>query len=409
MIKDSIKILITGDYHVTNKMADHLEKRENPAEVFGDFQALIKNTDIAITNIEFPLTTSDNQYLKVGMTAKARPSCLRALKDAGFTIASIGNNHSYDYRTDGIKDTISNCTQYGLDTVGADVDYESSRRILYKEVKGKKIAFLNFAENEFSTSNAYRGGANPLDLIENVRDIRTAKANADYVIVIVHGGPDFSHYPNPSFVKQNRFYAEEGASAIVCHHTHWVSSYERHQGVPIFYGLGNFTYPIENEIQRNETLVLELELMDDRIDYVITPGIFNVKEMRLELIKGDRRIEFNQRMIEINKALTDPQLLKEKWGEYIEQEKIRYLVQISNIPNIIFKVLRKLHLQGLLRILLFNGKLRYISIWNIIRCEHHRDAILYIFDEMFKDYNHQPKKISKFKKLFFNVSVEETR
>jgi poly-gamma-glutamate synthesis protein (capsule biosynthesis protein) len=408
-MKERIKILITGDYHVTNKMADYLEKQDKPAEVFGDFQDKILKADIAITNIEFPVTESTNQFIKVGMTAKARPTCLRALQDAKFSIATVGNNHSYDYKQEGIEDTISNCKSYGLDTVGTGLDYESSRRILYKDIKGKNIAFLNFAENEFSTSNLYRGGANPLDIIENVKDIRKAKQNADYVIVIIHGGPDFSHYPNPSMVKQNRFYAEEGASAVVCHHTHWVSGYEKHQGVPIFYSLGNFTYPIKNETERNETLVLELLLDEGEVDFNVTAGFFNVDKMRSEFITDEKLEVFNERMELINNTLHDPVLLKKKWGEYIEKEQIRYLALMSNIPNIFFKVLRKIGLQRLLNGLILNGKLRYIPIWNIIRCEHHRDAILYIFDEMFKDYNHKPKKISKFKKLFFNVSVEETR
>jgi poly-gamma-glutamate synthesis protein (capsule biosynthesis protein) len=404
-----IKLLITGDYHVTNRMADYLEEQGNPAIIFGDFQEKIRNADISIVNIEFPITSSDNQYIKVGMTAKARPSTLRALQSAHFNIATVGNNHSYDYKEEGILDTINNCKKYGLETIGTGIDYSSSRRILYKDIKRKKIAFLNFAENEFSTSNDYRGGANPLDIIENVKDIRRANELADYVIVIIHGGPDFSHYPNPSMVKQNRFYAEEGASAIICHHTHWVSGYERHNGVPIFYSLGNFIYPIKNEIERNETLVLELLLKEGEVHFEVTSGLFNVDKMTLEFMEGDVLEKFNQRMAIINDTLKDSVLLKQKWGEYIEKEQIRYLSLMSNIPNILFKVLRKLRLQKLLNILLLRGKLRYIPIWNIIRCEHHRDAILYIFDEMFKEYNHKYKKISKVKKFFFNVSIEEKR
>ena len=52
----------------------------------------------------------------------------------------------------------------------------------------------------------------------------------------------------------------KSASAIICHHTHVVSSHEVYNGVPIFYGLGNFVYPIQYEEVRNYTLITEFLL-----------------------------------------------------------------------------------------------------------------------------------------------------
>ncbi len=76
------------------------------------------------------------------------------------------------------------------------------------EKEGLKIAILNFTENEWSSATKDKGGANPLDIIDNVRQIKTAKANHDKVICVIHGGHEHYNLPSPRMQKQNRFYAK---------------------------------------------------------------------------------------------------------------------------------------------------------------------------------------------------------
>jgi len=48
-------------------------------------------------------------------------------------------------------------------------------------------------------------GANPLDIIDNVNQIKAAKATHDKVICIIHGGHEYYHLPSPRMQKQYRF------------------------------------------------------------------------------------------------------------------------------------------------------------------------------------------------------------
>jgi len=48
-------------------------------------------------------------------------------------------------------------------------------------------------------------------------------------------------------VKQYRFYAENGADAIVGHHTHCIGGYEIYKDVPIIYSLGNFLFTLPSK------------------------------------------------------------------------------------------------------------------------------------------------------------------
>ena len=84
-------------------------------------------------------------------------------------------------------------------------------------------------------------------------------------------------------------------------------------------------------------------------------------------------------------------------------------MQISNIPNFVYKVFKKTKTLKVLDKIVSCCNLRFISIWNIIRCEHHRDAILYLFDEIFKDDIKVQNRLNKIKRRLFSISIEETR
>ena len=69
--------------------------------------------------------------------------------------------------------------------------------------------------SEFSFANSEHGGANPMDLIDNVHQIRNARNNADHVLLIVHGGHEYNHYPCPETLKRYRFYAEMASRSSI--------------------------------------------------------------------------------------------------------------------------------------------------------------------------------------------------
>jgi poly-gamma-glutamate synthesis protein (capsule biosynthesis protein) len=185
---------------------------------------------------ECPLTLSSNAIEKIGPNLKAHPDIANVLGAAGFG----ANNHIYDYGQQGLLDALKILKNSGLAYVGAGVDLKEAQEPFFTEIKGVRLSFINIGEIEFSSAGPGRGGANPMDLIDNFHQIQNAKRNADHVIVIIHGGHEYYHYPSPQTLKRYRFYAESGASVVIAHHTHCIGGYEVYKGVPIFYSLGNF-------------------------------------------------------------------------------------------------------------------------------------------------------------------------
>src|ERR1019366_5476626 len=90
-------------------------------------------------------------------------------------------------------------------------------------------------------------------------DILEARKVGDRVLVVLHGGNEYFPLPRPGLRKELRFLAENGADAIVMHHSHVPAAYEIWKKIPIFYGLGNFQFTLTvNHRAWSEGLLLQL-------------------------------------------------------------------------------------------------------------------------------------------------------
>ena len=271
-MNNEIKLLITGDFCPVNRV-NNLAISGDYITVFNDLLPIIRRSDLSITNLECPLTTTQKRIVKTGPHLKAERSAAKMIADAGFKLVTLANNHILDYGLDGLKSTIQACEEHSIHFVGAGLDYISARAVKYLQIKEYVVAILNFAENEFSTSNDKNPGANPFNPFDNYYDIQEAKKNADLVIVLFHGGHEMFNLPSPRIKKTFRFYADAGADVILSHHTHCYSGYEIYGGVPIFYGLGNFIFDKKSKINSEWNYGYAVEVIFNKvtINYNLIP------------------------------------------------------------------------------------------------------------------------------------------
>jgi len=205
-----MRILISGDFYIADSF-------QNQPLIDQSVKQLFATADYRIINLEAPLTanTSKNRILKTGPHLRsAAETILPYLKQLKVNMVTLANNHVLDYGTIGLSDTFNNLQGNGIDYVGAGHNIQEATKQVTIEKGGMKIAILNFGENEWSIAGEDEPGANPLDIIDNVNQIKITKATHDKVICIIHGGHEYYHLPSPRMVKQYRFYAENGADAI---------------------------------------------------------------------------------------------------------------------------------------------------------------------------------------------------
>lgn len=371
-MSDAIKILVTGDFCPINRV-EKLAVDGQYASVFNDFHSVFEGNDLNVTDLECPLSDSPFRLNKTGPHQFAHPDTVNLLPYAGINLVVLANNHIIDLGKAGVTDTLNSCRKVGIETIGLGENETEARRYYIKEIKGKKLAVLNFSDNEFLTTPDKSVQANPLHLIHNYQDIQDARRKCDYVLVIVHAGNEFYHLPSPRTKELYRFFVDAGADAVIAHHTHCFSGYEIYREKPVFYGLGNFIYdnPAKQNGDWNEGFVVKLLFNDGKIGFEIiplrqgnaVPGVFKLDEaesnaffkkmeQRNQIIQNDDELELSfQQYCQSVSNMYDA-FLEPYWGKYIHKLK-----SLGLFPRLLNRRKRLLYL-------------------NLIRCESHRDVLM---------------------------------
>ncbi len=267
--KPEIKEDITVNLKATGDIMFHpsqLDGAYDPATKTYDFRNSFKavkelflNADIAIGNFE-GTTAGNSVYAYQGYPLFNAPDeVLDAIKEAGFDVLSTVNNHCLDTRKAGVIRTIEQIKARGMDTVGTYVS-KPETRVLMKDVKGIKIAFLAYTE----MVNGLESTMKPEDLNSMINivneekifeDIAYAKEkNADIIIASMHWGDEYARVQAGRQEVLADKLLSAGVDIILGSHPHVIQPAQRleYDGKTkyVIYSMGNF---ISN--QRIETLV----------------------------------------------------------------------------------------------------------------------------------------------------------
>jgi hypothetical protein len=365
---DKIDVLITGDFFGGNGVAALIDNK-NYDDLFGGILPEIRAANISITNLESPLfDILLPKIKKTGPALRAKTNILAALQYAGFNVLTLANNHILDYGAKGLDETITAIEATNMDYVGVGGSLAEAKTIKYVKEGNYKVAIVNFCENEWSTADVDNAGANPLNPVENFYDIKEAKNNADKVIVIFHGGIEFSPYPSVTFKNTCRFFVDAGADAVVCHHTHFMSGYEKYNESLIFYGIGNFIFdnPTYQNHAWNYGYAVKLKFDFGKVDYELIPYKQCNGQMGVALLCAEEKIEFQNKLSHLNYAISNNEILEQELNLFAEKNKAKYFSYLQPYSN---RILIGLFKRGLIPSMFSAAKYRLVL--NIIRCESH--------------------------------------
>lgn len=376
MSRETVKILITGDTHLGGGRVKEYAQQKDKETLFGEFLPVIKNSDLSITNLESPVIDKGEPIPKTGPNLKSPLSTLGVLKEAGFNLVSLANNHIMDYGAEGLKSTLKNCQEQEIKTVGAGVSLQEAIQPAIIEMNGVDFAIINIAENEFGTTVDDTPGCHPLDPVRNYYAIQEAAQRADYVIVIVHGGHEHYELPSPRMKRTYRFFVDAGANAVVGHHTHCISGYELYKEAPIFYSIGNFLFDHSSKNKPEPTswhygMMVQLEISESKVDFSLLPYIQNWDKPGLQKLDDAASSSFRENLNSLNKIISDDKELEKHFNEFTEKEMRRYSSYIEPHSS---RVLHALRNRSLLPSFLSERKKRLLL--NLTRCEAHRDLLI---------------------------------
>jgi len=377
-----MNVLITGDLYVSDLFRDR--------DLCGpSIDSLFSAADYRIVNLEAPITggAGGRGIRKTGVHLRtSAPALLPLLGRLGVDLATLANNHIMDYGRAGLAETLEALRQAGIGAVGAGLDPGEAARPATLERGGLRVSVLNFGENEWSSAGPGRAGANPSDVVENVKRIREARSGSDFAVVVIHGGLEDFPYPTPRMVREYRFYAENGASAVVGHHPHRVGGMEVHQGAPIFYSLGNFLFTQPSDLDEWYTgAVLSLRFRRGEAPaWRLTPVAQSKEDFSLGVLEGEPGAAVMRAVDAYGRTIADEALLGREWESFLGRYA-RYYANFFNPMSIIRsdRVRAGLEKLGLDR--LFVTRSHYARILNTIRCESHAEAAKAVLERLLRD------------------------
>jgi poly-gamma-glutamate synthesis protein (capsule biosynthesis protein) len=310
-------LLFAGDTAEVDEALPLLEKKghEHP---FGDTVELVREADLAVANLEAPITDGGRRFpLWDPYVYRAPSGSAAALAWAGFDVLSLANNHVLDYGSEGLADTIAHAGRAGLITVGAGRDPAEARRGIVARIGGVRVGLLSYCEDQIAWriyvdlfARARHPGVAMLDPDDLARDLERLRARADVVVVLLHAGDNYAP-PRPSTEKWGERAIDLGADLVVITHPHVAHPLHLYKGKPILLSLGNYAFgtPGTSALDWGWLALAHLtgRAPETRID-------------RVELIPlavQNRRVYFRPQLLdgaELERALTRMRDQSAEWG-----------------------------------------------------------------------------------------------
>ena len=294
--------------------------------LFTDILPVLKEADNVIVNLETVLTKKDLRIRKHGPNIKAPVEMAETLKEAGVTACGLANNHVYDFGITGLHDTFRAIDDAGMDRFGAGENEEEACRPYVFTAGDKKIAVIAVVEHEYTYAVGERAGAAPFDPFDTMVRIRDAKKEADFVVVMYHGGKEQCEYPSPRLFKAAHAFADLGADIVLCQHSHIIGTYECYKGSFILYGQGNFHFLNYMDAKGWTTGLLVKVVFDDTFHIDLIPIVS--LENGMALAPEEEAKQMLNALEERSRSLADGSWI-DGWNAFVEDVKDAYIETVA--------------------------------------------------------------------------------
>ncbi len=254
--------------------------------VYDDIRSYTESSDITISSLETTFAGEARGYSNYP-TFNTPDSLATALKEIGVDIISTAGNHALDYGYSGLCRTIDVLDNAGISHLGTYKTEEDSEKLLIKDVKGVKIAFINYTygTNGIPLPSGKEFCVNLIDKDLIQKQIKKAKnENVDMIVACMHWGTEYRTTANSEQKELADFLFKNGVDIIIGNHPHVLEPMEKRtvtmpdgsvKDCFVVYALGNFTADQRDEITR-DSAILNLTITKnsddkisiDKVDYI---------------------------------------------------------------------------------------------------------------------------------------------
>lgn len=260
-----VTLSFVGDILVHKALYETVVKEtKHFSQLWSRTESLIKKADFSAGNLEGPsalgidsrgrdkgdigFVYDGDVYSGTNFTFNFHPRILQDLKNSGYDLLTLANNHAFDRHSIGIDKTIIAARQVGIPTVGTRVSQERNGPFFQiVTVKGVRIAYLGCTQmsnkkpaNDEQLLFCY----NNKEIISLIEEL-SARSDVDATIVLTHWGSEYVSTPDGHQQTYAKKYLDAGAIAVIGSHPHVMQPWEKYttkdgRETFIAYSLGNF-------------------------------------------------------------------------------------------------------------------------------------------------------------------------
>ncbi len=309
--------------------------------VFDDIKDYTLTPDITVANLETSFAGKERGYSNYP-TFNSPDSLAKAVADIGVDVVSTAGNHCLDMGFSGLSRTIDVLDSFNLSHLGTYKSEDDQKEILYKTVKGVKIAFIDYTygTNGIPVPKGKEFCVNLIDrdLIKSQID-KASSEDADIIVACMHWGTEYRTTANDEQKDLADFLFQNGVDIILGNHPHTLEPMEKRsvtltdgstKDCFVIYALGNFICDQNAENTRN-SIILNLNLSFDSSDKKLS--FDDISYIPIHMYKNTAVSSHKFKVLDIEKSISafedgsDTSIGKTKYSDLkVQLQKIKKIL-----------------------------------------------------------------------------------
>lgn len=250
--------LFTGDVFL-GRAVERIMQREGTSYPFIGIAPLLQRSDIAVGNFEAAVPEVHDETPAYTFRFSVRREYMPVLREQGFDVLSLANNHTNDFGKEGLFHTRAVCNASDLSCVGDPLE-----------------------ANEYSAGVFHAGDASvgilalhtlfSIPSREELVPIIEEMGGEDVIrVAYVHWGVEYDETHSTVQAALAHLLIDLGMDAVIGHHPHVVQDIEMYKGKPIFYSLGNLIFDQYLSKGTETGLIVQMKVEEETIRYTLVP------------------------------------------------------------------------------------------------------------------------------------------
>jgi poly-gamma-glutamate synthesis protein (capsule biosynthesis protein) len=227
--KRFVSLHFVGDIMLDRGVRKQIVAANDVGYPWAKVQRFLSGSDLVVGNLEGTVNEQPSTYTyDPPFRFVFDPSYIRELAKY-VDVVSLANNHASDVGSAGELETHRWLDEIGVPWFGS---FQHPAPRYDTEINGFDLTFIGY--------HAFQPAEDEL-----IEQIKAAKADGRFVIVMSHWGTEYQTTPDSNQRRLAQLMVDAGADLIIGGHPHVSQTIEEIDGVPVVYSLGNFIFDQE--------------------------------------------------------------------------------------------------------------------------------------------------------------------